>query len=119
MLLSELLLFAKPHQLNKRALDLDDLIKETLDNLQDAPPNEQREISYKPQHPLIVVADKDKLKQVMINLLTNARQATRPNEIITLNLTQINYRLVSEQLKHYAEDFSSSHNIVLQKVSIT
>lgn len=89
-LLSEILLFAKPHRLNKRALDLNDLIKETLDNLQDAPPTKHREISYTtPPHPLIVKGDKDKLKQVLINLLANACQATRPKEKITINVIEV------------------------------
>ena len=88
-LLSELLLFAKPHQLIKRALDLNDLIKEILDNQQDAPPAEQRAFSYTaPPQPLIVIGDEDKLKQVLINLLANACQATRPNEKITINVNK-------------------------------
>ena len=88
-LLSELLLFAKPHRLNKRALDLNDLIKETIDNLQDTQPTEQCDISYTaPPYPLIVMGDKDKLKQVLINLLANACQATRATEKITINVLE-------------------------------
>jgi signal transduction histidine kinase len=37
-LLSDLLLLARPNQMNKRELNLNGLIEETLDNLQSAPP---------------------------------------------------------------------------------
>ncbi len=86
-LLDEILAFAKPQQLRRQTLDLNDLIEETLGNLQDLTSGAQREISYAgPQRPAVVEGDRDKLKQVLINLLTNAHQATLPGEEIAVQM---------------------------------
>lgn len=86
-LLSELLLFAKPYQLSKRELNLTGLIEDTLANLQSTLSTEARDIRYAPPPSnLSISADEDKLKQVLINLLTNACQATQPSESIAVNV---------------------------------
>ncbi len=91
-LLEEILLFAKPqHQLDKRVLDLSALVAETLSNLRNTPTAEHCELFFiAPRQPVIVEGDKDKLKQVWINLVTNACQATPPGGKVAVRIIESN-----------------------------
>jgi len=86
-LLSEILLFAKPHVLRREPIDLDTLIRDTIRSQDEAPEAERREIEYQgPGQPVYASGDRDKLMQVLINLLSNARQAISQEERVILAL---------------------------------
>ncbi|MCB1791038.1 MAG: PAS domain S-box protein [Gammaproteobacteria bacterium] len=88
-LLNELLLFAKPQALRKRELDLDKLINDTLIGLQGNASTATRHIRYlPPSSASTVAADEDKLKQVLINLLSNACEATGPNGTVAISVLE-------------------------------
>jgi signal transduction histidine kinase len=79
-LLNELLAFAKPQPLLFSRIDLGLLVQEIIigmasDRLQ------QRKVNYQPpENPVFVFGNSDKLKQVVINLLSNACQAVGCSE---------------------------------------
>jgi len=74
-LLKEILLYAKPQALQPSELEINAFIGDTLESIRMMPAISRR-IDFVPApHPVGVLADKDKLKQVFINLLDNACQA--------------------------------------------
>lgn len=86
-LLSEMLLYAKPQVLQRESIDLTELARETLVGLgQETGSETCRVDALLPKSPMKVSGDRDKLKQVLINLLTNALQATGPNERVSLQI---------------------------------
>ena len=88
-LLSEILLFAKPHELHYEHLDLDQLIGDTIDRLTQLPVGERRRIEYRcTAEDHTAVGDRDKLTQVFINLTSNACQAIREDQQVTVELTE-------------------------------
>ncbi|MEA3278269.1 MAG: AAA family ATPase [Pseudomonadota bacterium] len=87
-LLSEILLFAKPQQLATAILDPGELIRETIENGLEGPEQDRRRIEYEgPTEPVFVTADRDKLRQAIINLLSNACQAIAVEETVQASLT--------------------------------
>ncbi|MEM7065573.1 MAG: ATP-binding protein [Cyanobacteria bacterium P01_B01_bin.77] len=87
-LLNEILLFSKPQNLTCKPLELNKWSLDLLKGIQSHPAVENRVIKFD-ANPIatIVSADADKLKQVFINLLTNACEAVSPGEIITWEIT--------------------------------
>ena len=83
-LLNEILLFAKPQALERKPLELNKWSADLLKSLQTHPTVANRIIKFQ-ANPIstIVSADSDKLKQVFINLVTNACEAVAPGETIT------------------------------------
>ncbi|PZV17940.1 MAG: histidine kinase [Leptolyngbya sp.] len=74
-LLKEILLYAKPQVLQPSELEINAFIGEILESIRMMPAISQK-IDFVPApHPVKVLADKDKLKQVFINLVDNACQA--------------------------------------------
>lgn len=70
-LLSEILLYAKPHALQLTEVELNGLSREIFDG------HEDRSVQFSSTHTTVkVLGDRDKLKQVLINLLRNAREAS-------------------------------------------
>ena len=92
-LLNEILLFAKPHLLNREPIDLDALIRETISTLEQGPESEHRQIDYRSEdRPVSVSGDRDKLMQVLINLVSNACQAVSKDDRVTIVLSDIPQR---------------------------
>lgn len=83
-LVKEILLHSKPQALEKSQYDLSQLLESMLERLQDIPDGSDRQLVFIPaSEPLPVLVDKDKLKQVMINLVRNAYEAIPPGETVT------------------------------------
>lgn len=89
-LLDEILLYAKPPSLDCSTLDLNILVEKTLKSLQDFPAESKKKIIFRPEDfAAKLYGDPDKLKQVLINLLTNADEASNIGDDITLQIQSI------------------------------
>ncbi|HIK50143.1 MAG TPA: GAF domain-containing protein [Oscillatoriales cyanobacterium M59_W2019_021] len=76
-LLGEILLYAKPQALQWVEVELNELSREIIDG------NEVRSIEFSSTHPVAnVLGDRDKLKQVFLNLFRNACEASPSEETI-------------------------------------
>lgn len=86
-LLNEILLYAKPQVLQLAQVDLNELLTGVSQLFQDNREVEGRRIEVNSVYPAaIVLGDKDKLKQVFINLFNNAFEAIGPDDIVTCQL---------------------------------
>ncbi|WP_051039718.1 PAS domain S-box protein [Synechococcus sp. PCC 7336] len=76
-LLNEILLYAKPQSQQQELVELNIFLQEMLEPLQVIPAARDRHFEWvlSPE-PVLVRGDRDKLKQVFINLVTNAFEAT-------------------------------------------
>lgn len=82
-LLNEILLYAKPHVLNREEIELNQWSTDLLATLRTMPAAAQRTIEFFPAAtPVRVQVDKDKLKQVFINLVSNACEAVAEGAVI-------------------------------------
>jgi PAS domain S-box-containing protein len=84
-LLNEILLYARDQVLTTELLDLNILFRdEMLAPIQNLPIAQERQVNLTvPEHPVLVWGDRDKIKQVFINLLTNACEAVPSGDTIT------------------------------------
>jgi PAS domain S-box-containing protein len=83
-LLNEILLYAKPHALQCAELELNAFATQLLEALRVMPLALKRRIELVPAaSPVKILADKDKLKQVFINLVDNACAAIGEGEVVT------------------------------------
>jgi signal transduction histidine kinase len=87
-LLNEILLFSKPQVLDLKPLELNKWSTDLLASIKSHPSLVDRVIQFT-ANPIstIVSADSDKLKQVFINLITNACEAIAPGETVTWEIT--------------------------------
>lgn len=86
-LLKEILLYAKPETLQLDKVDIKELIIEILPLLQDMPEASERQIEFYPEIAVVDVwGDKDKLKQVLINIVRNACEAIAEGDTVKLQL---------------------------------
>ncbi len=86
-LLNQILLYAKPQMLDRSEVDLNGLINEVLNSLSSLPASLGKQFEFVSSPiPIKVAADKDKLKQVLINLVSNAFEAIAEGEVVTLKL---------------------------------
>jgi PAS domain S-box-containing protein len=84
-LLNEILLYAKHEIIKPQPTDLNELIIDCIENIASIHTTIGEKIYYKPpSEPIIVLGDRDKLKQVVINLLQNACEAISEGEEITV-----------------------------------
>ncbi|MBD2500563.1 GAF domain-containing sensor histidine kinase [Anabaena azotica] len=82
-LLSEILLYAKPQVLQICELDVDTFMSELLNYTSQMPEAISRNIEFIPASvPIKILGDKDKLKQVFINIVCNACEAICPGNAI-------------------------------------
>ncbi|MBE9006146.1 GAF domain-containing protein [Fortiea sp. LEGE XX443] len=82
-LLSEILLYAKPQVLHLGELDVNEFIHELLKSIGDMPEALSRKIDFIPGSSTVkILGDKDKLKQVFINIIRNACEAVSPGDVI-------------------------------------
>ncbi len=82
-LLREILVYAKPQTLQPTLLDLTELIEEWLPFIRTMPSTLSRrvELSIVPI-PILLMGDRDKLKQVLINLIDNACEAVGEGDTV-------------------------------------
>lgn len=89
-LLSEILLYTRQQELDLAEVDLNQVVQELLPRLQALPVAAGRLITLQlAPHPVYVQADTDKLKQVLINLVTNACEAVVPEAKILWRVRQM------------------------------
>jgi len=82
-LLNEILLYAREQKLDTIELELNQLLTELWESLKDMPSAAERMIDWMPFHePVRVRGDRDKLKQVFINLVSNACEAIPGGETV-------------------------------------
>lgn len=109
-LLNQILLYAKPQTLQRSPLDLNQFVQETLQPLMSIPAAIDKQIKFYPHSGTIVVlADQDKLKQVLINLVTNAYEAVSPGETITVHLQAIGNHQACLQVQNGGEPIAPDH----------
>jgi PAS domain S-box-containing protein len=83
-LLNEILLYAKRQVLQCSELELNTFVSELLDSLQNISGVAERQLQFVSSLPSVrALGDRDKLKQVFINLIRNACDAIEPGEMIT------------------------------------
>jgi PAS domain S-box-containing protein len=86
-LLSQILLYSRPQALERSQLKLNQFITETLNTLKTIPAASGKNLKTNiTLTPVQVLGDQDKLKQVLINLVTNAYEAVSIGETITVDL---------------------------------
>lgn len=86
-LLSEILLYAKPQVLQLCELDVNEFICELLVSMREMPEAAERQIEFIPASATVKISgDKDKLKQVFINIVRNACEAVAPGDVIKWTL---------------------------------
>jgi len=82
-LLHEILLYAKPQVLQLCELDVNEFIHELLPPIREMPEAVERQIEFIPASPAVkILGDKDKLKQVFINIVRNACEAVPAGDIV-------------------------------------
>jgi PAS domain S-box-containing protein len=79
-LLNQILLYAKPQTLQQSELELNGFVAEMLSSLQTMPAAEGKKLEFVRASCVRVLIDPDKLKQVLINLVTNAFEAIEVGE---------------------------------------
>ncbi|MGB3495858.1 MAG: PAS domain S-box protein [Elainellaceae cyanobacterium] len=86
-LLNEILLYAREQRLDTQKLELNELFTTLLETLQTMPTVCDRHIQFfSTSNPAWVEGDRDKLKQVFINLISNACEAVQPQDEIRWHL---------------------------------
>jgi signal transduction histidine kinase len=82
-LLSEILLYAKPQALQLCELDVNEFIRELLGSICEMPEALERQIEFIPVSSDVKIhGDKDKLKQVFINIVRNACEAVPAGDVV-------------------------------------
>jgi signal transduction histidine kinase len=94
-LLSQILLYSRPQTLDRSQIELNSFIAETLDILQTIPVAMGKYLNFSANTtPVNILADRDKLKQVLINLVTNACEAVSTGEAISISLQKSENRRI-------------------------
>ncbi len=95
-LLNEILDYARSEVIRPEPIDLNQLTLELIENITTTHVADRKQIRFNSlPEPIIISADKDKLKQVLINLLQNAWDAVSESEEISV---QISSSIISEQV---------------------
>jgi signal transduction histidine kinase len=93
-LLGQILLYSRPQTLDRSSVELNSFITETLNTLQTIPIAIGKNLNFRANiSPVNVLVDRDKLKQVLINLITNSYEAINIGDVITIHIEECgNYR---------------------------
>lgn len=93
-LVNEILLYTRPDNLSATSLDLNALITSCIKNLQAIPAAVNKKLAYNPKrNPVNIQGNADKLKQVLINLVTNACEASSIGDEIDIQLQSQDHRV--------------------------
>lgn len=114
-LLNEILTYSKEQKLIEELVEINDLSQELLRSLQESPVAVDRTIRLiTPPESLVVKGDRDKLKQVFINLVTNACEAISANETVTWRLRRISqqYAALQSASQQYASQQYASQQYI-------
>lgn len=99
-LLNQILQYAKPQVLETTSFSLHQLVAETIETLSEQPAIKTRRLTIKSASlEMEIVGDRDKLKQVVINLISNACEAVREQDEVTITLEAVPS---TEQSQHQA-----------------
>lgn len=102
-LVNEILLYTRPDNLAASSLDLNALIMSCIKNLQAIPAVVNKKLAYTPKlNPVNIQGNTDKLKQVLINLVTNACEASSIGDEIDIQLQCQDHR-VSIKVHNWGE----------------
>lgn len=83
-LLSEILLYAKPQILQLVELDVNQLVTDVITPLRETPEAQSHKLEFRPARTHSSISgDRDKLKQVLINVIRNACEASPEGEPVT------------------------------------
>jgi len=103
-LLNQILLYSKPQTLQRSPVQLNQFLLETLDTLKTIPAATEKGLAVNIcSEPIQVLADRDKLKQVLINLVTNAYEAIQDGETITVSLKLIGNHQACLQIQNHGD----------------
>jgi signal transduction histidine kinase len=98
-LLGQILLYSRPQTLDRSPIELNSFISETLNTLQTNPVASGKHLNFVENiAPVNISVDRDKFKQVLINLITNACEAVNPGDTITIHLQASKSRKVCIQI---------------------
>jgi PAS domain S-box-containing protein len=106
-LLNQILLYAKPQTLQRSPLELNQFISETIEPLKTIPAAAGKDLKlHTTSVPMQVLADPDKLKQVVINLVTNAFEAVGSSETIAVEVHLLGNHQVCLRIQNGGEPIS-------------
>jgi PAS domain S-box-containing protein len=91
-LLNEILQYARCQKVQAVELDLNQLITDLLDSIQVLPWAQGRQIIFAPVSLVTVLGDPDKLKQVFINLVSNACEAVPEGKSVTWSIDALSHQ---------------------------
>jgi len=119
-LLNQILVYAKPQTLQQSHLDLKQFVQETLQTLVTSPAATDKHLTFHSHAGSIpVLADQDKLKQILINLVTNAYEAVSSGETITVHLQTIDNHQACLQIHNGGEPIAADNLAKLTKPFFT
>ncbi len=103
-LLNQILLYAKPQTLKRSPLELNDFITEMLAPLKSMPCGVGKQLKFIPSSLSVrILGDRDKLKQVLINLITNAFEAVNQGETVIIIVREVIPHRVQLQVHNHGE----------------
>jgi two-component system, sporulation sensor kinase A len=86
-LLNQILLYAKPQNLAQSEVELNHFVTQMLSTLREMPAAIGKHLRFTGTHaPIKILADSDKLKQVIINLVANAFEAVEEADEVAISL---------------------------------
>jgi signal transduction histidine kinase len=86
-LLNEILLYSKSQRLKLAQLDINQWMEEILPLIELIPLRLEQALQFVPAStPCVILGDSNRLKQVMINLISNASEAVEPGDQITCSV---------------------------------
>jgi PAS domain S-box-containing protein len=96
-LLNQILLYAKPQLLETSEVEVNGLISEMLPTLRNMPFALGKQLRFKSSlSPAVIMGDKDKIKQVLINLVSNAFEAIGQGEVTITTGKTLSHQLCVE-----------------------
>lgn len=98
-LLNQILLYSKQQTLQRSRLELNQFVSQTLNAIKTIPAASEKHLELiSVPNPVEVLADCDKLKQVLINLVTNACEAVSAGETVIVRIQDMGHHQVCIQV---------------------